>query len=101
MNTSKLSPAPWTAKQWQNDEYSYNWEVRDYNGHAVVSIATEADAKAISSLPELIAAAHQLASAVSLYCCKNHISESDLNDDCPELLEAVDELGAVFREALK
>src|SRR5210317_1083965 len=31
-----------------------------------------------------------MASAVSLYCCKNHISESDLNDDCPELLVAVD-----------
>ena len=101
MNTSKLSPAPWTAKKWQGDEYRYNWQVRDYNGHAVVSIATEADAKAIAALPKLIAAASQLVSAISLYCCENHISESDLNEDCPELLEAVDELDAALREALK
>jgi hypothetical protein len=74
-NTSKLSPAPWTAKQWQGDEYKYNWEVRDYTGRAVVSIATESDAKDIAALPEFVAACVLLA------------EWADWPGDAPEMLD--------------
>ena len=96
-NTSKLSPAPWTAKQWQRGTYRYCWEVRDAANKVVVDLATESDAKAIAVLPELIEAARKIQTAIGLYCCECHITESDLNWDCPELLDAVNNLGAALR----
>ena len=74
-NSSKLSPAPWTAKQWQGDEFTHNWEVRDDTGQAVVSIATESDAKAIAALPEFVAACVLLA------------EWADWPGDAPEMLD--------------
>jgi hypothetical protein len=71
---SKLSPAPWTAKQRQGDGCTHNWEVRDDRGQ-IVSIATEADAKAIAALPEFVVACVMLA------------EWADWPGDAPEMLD--------------